>query len=88
MFVRQCRLVFLTQPPLLAMLLLSFHHSLPGVFFFYEVSPLHVEITETYRQGWVAFFTSVCAVIGGVVSVMGMVDQFLFAQKRTDGLAR
>jgi hypothetical protein len=46
---------------------------LPGVFFFYEVSPLHVEITETYRKGWVAFFTSVCAVIGGVVSVMGMV---------------
>jgi len=33
-----------------------------------------VEITETYRKGWVAFFTSVCAVIGGVVSVMGMVS--------------
>ena len=50
-----------------------FPRRLPGVFFFYEVSPLHVEITETYRKGWVAFFTSVCAVIGGVVSVMGMV---------------
>lgn len=49
------------------------HDRLPGVFLFYEVSPLHVEITETYRKGWVAFFTSVCAVIGGVVSVMGMV---------------
>lgn len=54
-----------------------FHFRLPGVFFFYEVSPLHVEITETYRKGWVAFFTSVCAVIGGVVSVMGMVSYHL-----------
>lgn len=51
---------------------------LPGVFFFYEVSPLHVEIREGYRKGWVAFFTSVCAIIGGVVTTMGMLDQFLF----------
>ena len=64
------------------------HRRLPGVFFFYEVSPLHVEITETYQKGWVAFFTSVCAVIGGVVSVMGMLDQFLFSRKGTTGLAR
>ena len=63
---------------------------LPGVFFFYEVSPLHVEISEVYRKGWIAFFTSVCAIVGGVVTVMGMFDHFLFASTRdkTPNLAR
>jgi len=51
------------------------------VFFFYEVSPLHVEIKEGYRKGWIAFFTSVCAIVGGVVTVMGMLDHYLFASK-------
>jgi hypothetical protein len=63
---------------------------IPGVFFFYEVSPLHVEIRETYRKGYVAFFTSVCAIVGGVVTVMGMLDQWLFSHKmgrRRDSLA-
>ena len=64
---------------------------LPGVFFFYEISPLHVEIVESYRKGWVAFFTSVCAVVGGVVTVMGMLDQILYSRKsrrKVDGLVR
>lgn len=63
---------------------------LPGVFFFYEVSPLHVIIEERYMKGWIAFFTSVCAVVGGVVTVMGMVDHMLFSVLRgaTEELAR
>jgi len=62
---------------------------LPGVFFFYEVSPLHVEISEGYRKGWIAFFTSVCAIVGGVVTCMGMLDQWLFgrAGRGRDSLA-
>jgi hypothetical protein len=62
---------------------------LPGVFFFYEVSPLHVEIVEGYRKGWVAFFTSVCAIVGGVVTTMGLIDQGLHSrrsQQKGDGL--
>jgi len=54
---------------------------LPGVFFFYEISPLHVEIVEGYRKGWVAFFTSVCAIVGGVVTTMGMIDQLLYSRR-------
>jgi endoplasmic reticulum-Golgi intermediate compartment protein 3 len=54
------------------------NRGLPGVFFFYEVSPLHVEIKEGYRKGWIAFLTSVCAIVGGVVTVMGLLDQLLF----------
>jgi len=51
---------------------------LPGVFFFYEVSALHVEIEES-RRGFVAFFTSVAAIVGGVVTVMGMLDHLVFS---------
>jgi hypothetical protein len=57
------------------------NRGLPGVFFFYEMSPLHVEITEGYRKGWIAFVTSVCAVVGGVVTTMGLLDQYLFGRK-------
>lgn len=51
---------------------------LPGVFFFYEVSALHVEISES-RRGFVAFFTSVAAIVGGVITVMGMLDQLVYS---------
>eukprot|EP00588_Corethron_pennatum_P010314 CAMPEP_0194279710 /NCGR_PEP_ID=MMETSP0169-20130528/14077_1 /TAXON_ID=218684 /ORGANISM="Corethron pennatum, Strain L29A3" /LENGTH=407 /DNA_ID=CAMNT_0039024165 /DNA_START=118 /DNA_END=1341 /DNA_ORIENTATION=- len=47
---------------------------LPGVFFFYEVSPFHVVFEET-RRGWTRFFTSVCAVVGGVYTVLQMIDK-------------
>lgn len=55
---------------------------LPGVFFFYEISPLHVEIVEDYRKGYIAFFTSVCAIVGGVVTTMGLLDQLLYSQNQ------
>ena len=40
---------------------------------------------ESYRRGYVAFFTSVCAVVGGVVTIMGMIDQYLFRSQRGRG---
>lgn len=55
---------------------------LPGVFFFYEISPLHVEIVEDYRKGYLGFFTSVCAIVGGVVTTMGLLDQILYSQNQ------
>jgi len=60
---------------------------LPGVFFFYEVSALHVEIEE-YRQGWIRFLTSVAAVIGGVFSAMSVADGYIFSKlgSSTDSL--
>mmetsp|Transcript_18496 Transcript_18496/g.25450 ORF Transcript_18496/g.25450 Transcript_18496/m.25450 type:complete len:406 (-) Transcript_18496:139-1356(-) len=54
---------------------------LPGVFFFYEVSALHVEIEE-YRKGWIHFFTSVCAVVGGVFTFMGMADKMIYTKMK------
>eukprot|EP00529_Nitzschia_sp_RCC80_P024748 CAMPEP_0113481448 /NCGR_PEP_ID=MMETSP0014_2-20120614/22415_1 /TAXON_ID=2857 /ORGANISM="Nitzschia sp." /LENGTH=454 /DNA_ID=CAMNT_0000374947 /DNA_START=27 /DNA_END=1391 /DNA_ORIENTATION=- /assembly_acc=CAM_ASM_000159 len=50
---------------------------LPGVFFFYEISPLHVEMVEGYRKGYVPFLTSFCCVLGGVVTTMGLLDQLI-----------
>lgn len=52
---------------------------LPGVYFYYEVSPLHVLIEE-YRHGWIRFLTSVAAVIGGVLSAMKMMDAYIFSK--------
>ena len=50
---------------------------LPGVYFFYEVSPLHVSYTET-RRGWLALLTSIASVCGGVFVTMQMIDGVLF----------
>lgn len=55
------------------------NRGLPGVFFFYEVSPLHVQIEE-YRHGWIRFFTSVAAVVGGVFSTMSLMDSYIFSR--------
>lgn len=41
---------------------------LPGVFFFYDVSPIRVRIVES-RRSFTSFLTSVCAIIGGVFTV-------------------
>lgn len=58
----------------------NYKTGLPGVFFFYEISPLHVEIVEGYRKGYIAFFTSLCAIVGGVVTTMGLLDQVLYSR--------
>lgn len=51
----------------------SAQRGLPGVYFFYEVSPIRVVIEERYRS-FGHFLTSVCAIVGGVYTVMGLVD--------------
>lgn len=60
------------------------NRGLPGVFFFYEVSALHVEFEE-YRRGWTHFFTGVCAAVGGAFTVMGMLDRKVFDWKNGRG---
>lgn len=57
------------------------NRGLPGVFFFYEVSALHVEFEE-YVRGYSHFFTGVCAAVGGAFTVMGMLDRKMFDLKR------
>ena len=47
---------------------------LPGVYFYYELSTIHSRVVET-RPGIFAFLTSVCAVVGGLYTVLGLVNQ-------------
>lgn len=46
---------------------------LPGVFFIYDFSPFRTEITEKERHMG-SLLTSICAVIGGVVFFIGIID--------------
>ncbi len=50
---------------------------LPGVYFHYEVSPIQALIEEKPRGSLLRFLTSVCAIVGGAYSVMGLVDLVL-----------
>ena len=50
---------------------------LPGVIFSYDVSPYRVVHTAR-RQGLAEFLTQLCAVIGGVFTVFGMLDGVVY----------
>lgn len=52
---------------------LSRGSGLPGVFFFYDVSPIRVTV-EQQNRSFLHFLTQLCAIIGGVFTVMGIVD--------------
>eukprot|EP00245_Coleochaete_scutata_P005348 TRINITY_DN18829_c0_g1_i1.p1 TRINITY_DN18829_c0_g1~~TRINITY_DN18829_c0_g1_i1.p1 ORF type:complete len:387 (-),score=74.58 TRINITY_DN18829_c0_g1_i1:407-1567(-) len=51
--------------------------SLPGVFFFYDLSPIKVKFTEE-RSSFLHFLTNVCAIVGGVFTVSGIIDAFVY----------
>jgi hypothetical protein len=51
--------------------------SLPGVVFHYELSPIMVKFIEK-RRSTIHFLTSCCAIIGGIFTVAGLLDAFLF----------
>jgi len=59
---------------------------LPGVFFFYEVSPVCAEVSE-HRAGLPAFLTGLSAVVGGVYVTFGVLDRAIsaFTQSISDG---
>jgi hypothetical protein len=52
---------------------------LPGVYFYYEVSPIQAIIYEkrSYYKSFLRFLTSACAIIGGAYTLMGLVDILL-----------
>lgn len=47
---------------------------LPGVYIYYDLSPLRVRFVDGDNGGFSHFLTNVCAIVGGVFTVMGMVD--------------
>ena len=50
---------------------------LPGVFFFYDLSPIKVDIA-VYRTSVWKFLAEVCASVGGVFAVSGIVDKVVY----------
>ncbi|KAK6135408.1 hypothetical protein DH2020_030848 [Rehmannia glutinosa] len=51
--------------------------SLPGVFFFYDLSPIKVTFTEEHAS-FLHFLTHICAIVGGIFTVAGIVDSFIY----------
>ncbi|KAK9748973.1 hypothetical protein RND81_02G093900 [Saponaria officinalis] len=51
--------------------------SLPGVFFYYDLSPIKVTFKEEHVS-FLHFLTNVCAIVGGVFTVSGIVDSFIY----------
>ncbi|MBA0566418.1 hypothetical protein Golob_011239 [Gossypium lobatum] len=51
--------------------------SLPGVFFFYDLSPIKVTFAEQHVS-FLHFLTNVCAIVGGVFTVSGILDSFIY----------
>mmetsp|Transcript_17413 Transcript_17413/g.51932 ORF Transcript_17413/g.51932 Transcript_17413/m.51932 type:complete len:106 (-) Transcript_17413:26-343(-) len=61
---------------------------LPGVFFFYEMSPLCAEFVER-RNGWRAMLTGLAAIVGGVHATAALLDRglaYLVARRGSKGL--
>lgn len=46
---------------------------LPGVWFYYELSPIQA-VVEEHRKGFLEFLASVCAILGGVFTIFGVLD--------------
>lgn len=55
--------------------------SLPGVFFFYDLSPIKVTVREE-RASFLHFLTNICAIIGGIFTVSGIIDSFVYHGQR------
>lgn len=49
---------------------------LPGIYFYYEISPIQA-VFEEKRGGFLKFLCSVCAIVGGVFTVLGLIDSFI-----------
>ena len=55
----------------------SNEHQLPGVFFFYDLSPIKVHVMEE-KESLGHFLTGLCAIIGGIFTVSGIIDSLVF----------
>ncbi|XP_042514902.1 endoplasmic reticulum-Golgi intermediate compartment protein 3-like [Macadamia integrifolia] len=59
----------------------GYPQSLPGVFFFYDFNPIKVTFTEE-KESLLQFLTNICAIVGGVFTVSGIVDAFIYHGQR------
>lgn len=57
-------------------------HTLPGVFFLYDLSPIMIRYTER-RKSFTHFLTGVCAIVGGVFTVSSLLDSLVYRSLRS-----
>jgi hypothetical protein len=57
-------------------------HGLPGIYFAYDISPIMVQYQER-RKSFTHFLTGVCAIVGGVFTVAGIVDSLIYHSLRS-----
>ena len=50
---------------------------MPNAVFHYDISPVMVVVQEE-TQGFASFVTKICAVIGGIYTVVGLLDSVLY----------
>lgn len=60
----------------------STDHGLPGVFFLYELSPIKVKYQEQ-SHSLASFLTGLCAIIGGVYTVSGLLDSLIYTSMKS-----
>jgi len=51
------------------------------IFFRYDISPILIKITQ-YREIFFHFFIQICAIVGGMFTVMGIIDHLLYKLTR------
>jgi hypothetical protein len=56
-------------------------HKFYGVVFSYDFYPLMV-VLEERREGFVSFVTSMCGIIGGVITVLGLLEKCLHTSQK------
>ena len=61
---------------------------LPGVYIYYDLSPLRVRFIDGDNGGFGHFLTNVCAIVGGVFTVIGLFDASLFSFVKLVGKKR
>ncbi|KAK2663511.1 hypothetical protein Ddye_002085 [Dipteronia dyeriana] len=54
----------------------------PGVFFFYDLSPIKVTYKEEHIS-FLHFLTNICAIIGGTFAMAGIIDAFVYHGQKT-----
>jgi hypothetical protein len=54
----------------------TLHMTVPSIFFKYDISPILVKISQ-YRSGFFHFFIQICAIIGGIFTVTGIIDTLI-----------
>eukprot|EP00835_Amoeboradix_gromovi_P006494 NODE_774_length_4360_cov_0.289134.p1 type:complete len:367 gc:universal NODE_774_length_4360_cov_0.289134:3187-2087(-) len=54
---------------------------LPGVFFDFDISPIQIKYRE-YKSSWIEMLINICAIVGGVFTVAGLIDGAVFYTER------